>query len=92
MAGHGPIFDPINYATVGRGVYLGRHHNYGTVPSMEGDAIRNFPAARMIQVIAVRHVIGDGTEKEPYRGITSYYSLDGELLAEESRVVVDGAR
>lgn len=39
-------------------------------------------SARVIQVIATETLIGGGTEGDPCRIMTQYWSLDGEKLAE----------
>ena len=38
-------------------------------------------SAKLIQVIAVETVAGSGTERDPNRIVTEYWSLEGELLA-----------
>jgi len=38
-------------------------------------------SAAVINVIAVRTVVGSGTEADPNRIITEYWSLKGDLLA-----------
>lgn len=38
-------------------------------------------AAKLIQVIQVDETRGSGTEKDPTRWVTAYYSLEGHLLA-----------
>lgn len=37
--------------------------------------------ARLIEVLQVKSIIGDGTHESPVVEITEYYSKDGELLA-----------
>ena len=38
-------------------------------------------SAQLLEVIAVVTVIGNGTEQDPKRAITEYWSKDGRLLA-----------
>lgn len=38
-------------------------------------------SAKVMQVIQVQTVTGQGTEENPYRCIIEYWSLDGKLLA-----------
>lgn len=38
-------------------------------------------SAKVIEVIQVKTFIGDGTDKNPYHGVTEFWSLSGELLA-----------
>lgn len=38
-------------------------------------------AAKVIQVIEIREVRGDGTPDDPIRVATSYWSMDGKHLA-----------
>ena len=45
--------------------------------------------ARVIQVIEVEVTRGKGTEDSVMRGVTQYWSLDGELLAENDPLVSD---
>jgi hypothetical protein len=45
--------------------------------------------ARVIQVIETEEKRGKGVEDDPIRGVTQYWSLDGELLAENDPVVTD---
>ncbi len=40
-------------------------------------------SVRQITVIAVMAARGQGTEKDPIRVVTQYWSSDGELLAEK---------
>lgn len=37
--------------------------------------------ARVIQVIEVKTCLGKGTSEHPYRSITEYWSMSGDLLA-----------
>lgn len=37
--------------------------------------------ARVMEVVIVKATVGKGTEKDPNRVITEYWSKDGELLA-----------
>jgi hypothetical protein len=39
-------------------------------------------SVKVIEVVRVEVVIGDGTETHPYRTLTQFWSVDGELLAE----------
>jgi len=43
---------------------------------------RGAAGAKVIQVIETRTFVGTGTEENPNRYVTRYWSLDGELLAE----------
>ncbi|APB77432.1 carboxypeptidase [Paenibacillus polymyxa] len=43
---------------------------------------RTSNSAKVIQVIETKNDRGSGTETDPNRIITQYWSLDGELLAE----------
>lgn len=53
-----------------------------TAPQERGEVKRRGSrSAEVINVIAVRTVIGTGTEADPNRVITEYWSLKGELLA-----------
>lgn len=53
-----------------------------TAPQERGaERRRGSRSAEVISVIAVRTVIGTGTELDPNRVITEYWSLKGELLA-----------
>lgn len=40
------------------------------------------PEAQVMQVIEVKHCRGAGTEKDIARTVTTYYDLDGNILAE----------
>lgn len=42
---------------------------------------RGIKSARIVHVIAVEAVVGKGTERDPNRIITEYWSTDGKLLA-----------
>lgn len=42
---------------------------------------QNVENAQVIQVVAIKLVIGDGTNNNPTRSITEYWSFDGELIA-----------
>ena len=42
---------------------------------------RGLESAEVVQVIKTVTTAGTGTEKDPNRYVTSYWSLDGELLA-----------
>ena len=50
----------------------------------QGEVIypRGTDSAKMIQVIETKSARGKGTEQQLCRVITQYWSLDGELLAE----------
>lgn len=39
-------------------------------------------AAKVIQVIVTDDLRGRGIESDPFRRVTQYFTLDGELLAE----------
>lgn len=41
----------------------------------------NVDSAKLIQVIAVESVAGNGTEDNPFHRVYEYYSVDGDLLA-----------
>lgn len=43
--------------------------------------LRGPDAAKVIQVVETRAVIGNGTENDPTRLIIEYWSLDGKKLA-----------
>lgn len=43
---------------------------------------RGTDSARVIQVIETKALCGAGTEEDPCRWLTQYWSLEGELLAE----------
>jgi hypothetical protein len=45
--------------------------------------------AKVIQVIEVEITRGKGTEDSVMRGVTQYWSLDGELLAENDPLATD---
>lgn len=45
--------------------------------------------AKVIQVIEVDERRGRGVEGEPFRIVTQYWSLDGELLAENDPHITD---
>lgn len=45
--------------------------------------------AKVIQVIEVEITRGKGIEGDVFRGVTQYWSLDGELLAENDPCVTD---
>ncbi len=49
--------------------------------SREAELRRGSRSAQMMNVIVVNTVIGKGTERDPKRVITEYWSLKGELLA-----------
>lgn len=56
--------------------------NVKTVPGGTGTANRKGSrSAALIRVIAVQTAVGSGTESDPNRIITEYWSLSGELLA-----------
>lgn len=46
-------------------------------------------SAKVIQVIQITSVYGDGTKTQPSRIVTEFWSLDGKKLA-ESDSLVDG--
>ncbi len=53
-----------------------------TAPQNRGaEKRRGSRSAEVINVIAVKTVIGAGTEEDPKRIITEYWTLKGELLA-----------
>lgn len=39
-------------------------------------------SAKLIQVIVTESTIGEGEDRNPFRGLTQYWSPDGALLAE----------
>ena len=43
--------------------------------------LSNVDEVRMIKVIEVRSLVGKGTEGDPGRTVTEYFSLDGKRLA-----------
>lgn len=43
-------------------------------------------AAKVIQVIEIHEIRGDGTPDDPARMATSYWSMDGKQLAENDPV------
>ena len=43
---------------------------------------RGYDSARVEQVIVTRALKGAGTENDPYREVTQYWSLTGKLLFE----------
>ena len=43
--------------------------------------LSNVDEARVIRVIEIKSLVGDGTKDDPCRLITEYFSLDGERLA-----------
>ena len=43
--------------------------------------LSNVDEARVIKVIEIKSVVGDGTTADPCRLITEYFSLAGERLA-----------
>lgn len=46
--------------------------------------------AKVIQVIETEVKRGKGVLDDPMRGVTQYWSLDGELLAEHDPILNDG--
>lgn len=53
-------------------------------PNIDSFRSSNVDGVKLIQVIEVNSIFGDGTNEEghsPIRSITEYYSLDGKLLA-----------
>lgn len=53
-----------------------------TAPRKQGaESRKGSRSAKLIQVIAVETVAGSGTELDPNRIVTEYWSLKGELLA-----------
>lgn len=44
----------------------------------------------MIEVIKVKALTGSGTDKNPFRIVTSYFAKDGELLAENDPFLQPG--
>lgn len=45
--------------------------------------------AKVIQVIETEITRGKGVEGDPLRGVTQYWSLEGDLLAEADPMVTD---
>lgn len=50
-------------------------------PDKKYSAIRSVETTKLIQVIVNTMVIGRGTDDDPVRRVTRYWSLEGELLA-----------
>lgn len=50
---------------------------------------RGMDSAKVIQVIQTTALIGDGTESDPNRFVTQYWSLEGNLLAQFDPEVMD---
>lgn len=46
--------------------------------------------AKVIQVIETELKRGKGVEDDPIRGVMQYWSLDGELLAENDPILTEG--
>ena len=46
-------------------------------------------SAKVIEVIETISTVGSGTEADPNRFVTKYWSLDGELLAVNDQYVVN---
>ncbi len=46
-------------------------------------------SARVIQVIETEIRRGDGTHADPFRIVTQYWTLDGELLADVDELELD---
>ena len=44
---------------------------------------------KVIEVIEVKSLAGDGVEGSPFYEVTEYYSLDGELLARHNPLKPD---
>lgn len=51
--------------------------------SMENIPLRGCDGAKIEQVIVTRALKGSGTESDPYREVTQYWTLDGEFLFEK---------
>lgn len=45
--------------------------------------------ARVIEVVQVRSLAGDGTNENPFYEVTEYYSFGGELLARHNPLKQD---
>lgn len=45
---------------------------------------RGTDSAKVIRVIETKSIKGTGTEKDPVRVVTQYWSLNGKLLAENN--------
>ena len=45
--------------------------------------------AKVIEVIEIKSLAGEGTTKHPHYEVTEYYSLDGELLARHNPLKPD---
>lgn len=45
--------------------------------------------AKVIQVIEIKSLAGNGVEGNPYYEVTEYYSLEGELLARRNPLKPD---
>lgn len=48
---------------------------------------RGTDSARVIQVIETKALCGAGTDEDPCRCITQYWSMEGDLLAESDPVL-----
>lgn len=49
-------------------------------------------SAKVIRVIVIQEVRGDGSKGDPFRMATSYWSMDGERLAERDPIRPDRSR
>ena len=52
-----------------------------TAPKEQGAEKCGSRSARLVEVIEVRTCVGKGTQENPKRIVTEYWSLDGKLLA-----------
>ena len=43
--------------------------------------LSNVDEVKVIRVVEVKSIIGEGTKESPIRQITEYFSLDGERIA-----------
>lgn len=60
-----------------------------TAPRKQGaERLQGSRGARLISVIEVRVCVGSGTEENPKRIITEFWSIDGKLLAVNDPQVV----
>ena len=48
---------------------------------------RGTDSAKVIQVIETKACVGRGTEQDPNRVVTQYWSLEGELLAQDDPLI-----
>ena len=57
-----------------------------TTPYGQGvEGVRGIDSVQVIRVVEVKSCVGEGTEKDPCRIVTSFWSLEGDLLAVNDR-------